>query len=159
MNSRQTEGVISKHFYKLLDTLLIQSQVFQSSLWNTISQQRSKSSIESHSKVANPGYGFPLDSDGQPDKQRYRVRESRTDQNVHGSKQRLLHRDRNGGQVTSNDRLQQRHRDNNTKSTVISQGTSISSATPGCVHSSPYSGRKCLNANLKSMETRGAIHL
>ena len=72
MNERQTEGVISKRFYKLLDTLLIQSQVFQSSLWNTISPHRSKSSIESHSKGANPGYGFPLDSDGQPDKQRYR---------------------------------------------------------------------------------------
>ena len=156
MNSRQTEGVISKHFYKLLDTLLIQSQVFQSSLWNTISPQRSKSSIESHSKGANPGYGFPLDSDGQPDKQRYREKEARTDQNIHGSRQGLLHRDRNVGKVTSNDRLQQRHRDNTTKSTAISQ--SISSSTPGWVHSSPYSGRKCLKRNLKPMETRKPVN-
>ena len=143
MNERQTEGVISKHFYKLLDTLSIESQVFQSSLWNTISPQRSKSSVERHSRTANPGYGFPLDSNGQPDKQINRMREARTDKNPHSSKQRLLHGDRNGAKVTANDRVQQRHRDN-TKSTAISQGTSISSSTPECIHSSPYSGRKCL---------------
>ena len=159
MNERQTEGVISKRFYKLLDTLLIQSQVFQSSLWNTISPQRSKSSIESHSKDANPGYGFPLDSDGQPDIQRYRGKEARTDQNIHSSKRGLLHRDRNGGKVTSNDRPQQRHRDNTTKSTALSQSTSISSSTPGCVDSGPYSGRKCLKVNWKTMKTCGTENL
>ena len=145
MNERQTEGVISKRFYKLLDTLSIQSQVFYSSLWNTISPQRSKSSIDSHSRGANPSYGFPLDSNGQPDKHRNRMREVRTDQKIHGSKQGLTHKDRNGAKVIAKDRLQQRYIDN-TKSTAIPQGASFPSSTPECVHSHsrPYSGRKYL---------------
>ena len=144
INERQKEGVISKRFYKLLDTLSIQSQVFQSSLWKTISPQRIKNSIESHSKSASSGHGFPRDSDGQPDKQVYRTREARTGHNTHNRKQGLLQRERNGGDVTSNDRPQQRHKDSNTKKTApvnsLPQGTSISSSISGCPHSSSYSG-------------------
>ena len=163
MNKRQKEGVISKRFYKLLDTLSIQSQVFQSSLWNTISPQRIKNSIESHSKSANSGHGFPRDSDGQPDKQVHRVREARTGHNIHNRKQGLLQKDRNSGDVTANDRPQQPHRDSNTKKTapvdLITQRTSISSSIAGCPHSSPYSGSKCLKAKLKLVKTYEIINL
>ena len=125
INERQTESVISKRFHKLMDTLSIQSQVFQSSIWNTISPQAIKHSSESHSKNANTGYGFRPGSDGQPHKQRHRIREARTNQNILKSKQGLLHSNGNRDEVTSNHGLQQRHGTNNTKSTAIAQGTHL----------------------------------
>ena len=81
-NTSETDhgNVISKHFNKLLDTILLQSQVLQSSMWNTISPQRTQSSNEIKSGDSrNPENRFPSNSDGHPGEQRRRGRESRRD--------------------------------------------------------------------------------
>lgn len=83
--------VISKHFTKLLDTIMVQSQVLQSTMWNTISPQKTQKPREIKSGGSRHQENrFNLKYDGHPGEQRRRGRESRRDQYISRSKQQKL---------------------------------------------------------------------
>ena len=90
-NEIDHSNVISKHFIKLLDTIMVQSQVLQSTMWNTISPQKTQRPHEIKSGGSrHPGNRFNLESDDHQDEQRRQGRESRRDQYISRSKQQKL---------------------------------------------------------------------
>lgn len=83
-NVTQGQDVISKQFNKLLDIILIQSQVLQSSMWNTMSPKGRSGSIQTQTENRTfTDYGSAAtNADGHPLEQRQNRRETRRDQYV-----------------------------------------------------------------------------